>query len=512
MKAQVYSELENVVGAENISNDSAITEAYSRNPWPAGILLRRRPDAVLLPGCREEVQSIVRMANRYKFAIISGGNYNYDVPTRPDTIVLDFKRMNKIEIDVKNMFALVEPGVTHAQLSAECMKSGLLCNSTFAGGPAGVVANNLFFGVGGFNYRLGFNRVISSLEWILPTGELLKIGSMGTTEGGYFWPEGPGPDFRGLVRGFVGVLGGFGVCTRMGVKLYPWPGPALYPCSGISPTYQVAFPPDKFRFHLIRYPDFKDVINGMYEIGRAEIGVVMQRIAAGTFLYKSTESKEQYWNEAATNYFQKEAKNIRALWLWGYSSSRQLQYEEKVLQSIIAETGGEDIPEDHKIYRSVVESWLGDHFRCGFTGRHMRVAGTHAIVMLGSDSLDHAYKVSNVMADLRRQFTHTFPYGEQSDWVIAHDFAWQAEVDIYVTPEITVEHMQASAGLAVDGVKESLAEKLYDVAQVAQTNPLLGPVYGNYHELLKKIKKTLDPNNIANPPNPIAIEEDPEKG
>lgn len=510
MKSQIYNQLESIVGTENISNDAAITEAYAKNPWPHGILGIRRPEVVVLPANRQEVQSITRLANRYKFVLIPAGNYNWDVPRKADTVVLDFKRMNKTDIDVKNMLAVVEPGVTHAQLSAECMKRGLICNSTFAGGPSQVVANNLFFGVGGFNYRLGYNKVISSLEWVLPTGEVLEIGSCGNG-GGYFLPEGPGPDFRGLTRGFIGVLGGHGICTKMGVKLHPWPGPSIFPSSGISPNYKVEFPSDRFRFHLIRYPDFKDVINAMYEIGRAEIGAVMQRIAATTFIYKGTKSKEDFWREVEADYYPKEAKNIIAIWLVGFSSKRQIEYEEKVLQAIIADTGGEDIPEDHKVYRNVAENWIGDHFRCGLTGRIMRVAGTHSIAMVGFDSLDHAYRVSNRMADLRREYTHTFPYGEQSDWIVSHDFAWQADAEIIVLPEISEEHMKVAGELVIDGIKASFDEKIYNVAQLAETNPMIGPVYGNYHELLKKIKKALDPNKVANPPNPISTEDNSEE-
>ena len=61
--------------------------------------------------------------------------------------------------------------------------------------------------------------------------------------------------------------------------------------------------------------------------------------------------------------------------------------------------------------------------------------------------------------------------------------------------------------LAIAGLKASLQDKTYTVLQISDTHPVLGPVYGNYHELLKKIKKALDPANLANPPNPIQVDE-----
>jgi hypothetical protein len=36
---------------------------------------------------------------------------------------------------------------------------------------------------------------------------------------------------------------------------------------------------------------------------------------------------------------------------------------------------------------------------------------------------------------------------------------------------------------------------------------LAGPVLGNYDQLLRGIKLSIDPNNIANPPHPVPVEE-----
>jgi hypothetical protein len=67
--------------------------------------------------------------------------------------------------------------------------------------------------------------------------------------------------------------------------------------------------------------------------------------------------------------------------------------------------------------------------------------------------------------------------------------------------------MKKALDLAIAGLKASMEDKTYSVLQIPDTHPVLGPVYGNYHELLKKIKKVLDPENVANPPNPIRVDE-----
>ena len=123
LSKEVYKEFEDLVGAENISNDPAIMPAYFSINF----------GAVILPGNTEEVQSIVKLCNRHKLpfvAVSTGwmGMYPEDI------IFMDLRRMNRIiEINEKHMYAVVEPYVISAQLQAELMKRGLNCNIKGAG-------------------------------------------------------------------------------------------------------------------------------------------------------------------------------------------------------------------------------------------------------------------------------------------------------------------------------------------------------------------------------------------
>jgi hypothetical protein len=508
LSRKVYKELESVLGSENISQNIGVLQAYSKQPFPPGLLGRKRPDAVVLPESVSDVQAVVKLANRYEFAFIPMGNYNWDVPRQDNTVIVDFKKMNRIiKIDERNMHAVVEPGVTHAQLQAECMKRGLVCNSTWGGSPCSVLANTIFFGVGGLSYRFGLNRVLLSMEWVLPTGEIMKTGSLATDGAGYFWPGGPGPDLRGLIRGFFGVCGGLGIVTRIGVKLMPWPGPASFPVTGVAPYFETRFPADRFRFHLIRYQSLAELIEAMYAIGEAEIGATLQRFPSSWFQWASAGSKEEFWKGWETGYLRKAAKNVIAVWLVGFSSKRQLGYEEKVLQQIIKKTGGEDIPKSDRLYKMVDPAWIGEWFQCGGSGRIMRPAGTHMIAMVALDSIDHSVKVAKRANEIRKDFD--FMDDDENDWVCTYDFGWQGDAECLILPEQNEYDMNKAMELAISGLKASLQDKTYTVLQLAETNPVLGPVYGNYHELLKKIKKALDPKNISNPPNPIQVNETP---
>ena len=142
-----------------ISDDPALTTAYSYM-W---LLLsthaqsgRYRPAAVVLPESTEEVQAIIKIANRLGFTYIPVGTNLLPptIPVRPDTIIIDPKRMDRIiELDEKNMYAIVEPFVTYAQLQAEGHKVGLSITTPEAGSQVSVMANNLFQGMGGMGDR-----------------------------------------------------------------------------------------------------------------------------------------------------------------------------------------------------------------------------------------------------------------------------------------------------------------------------------------------------------------------
>ncbi len=196
-------------------------------------------------GSTQDVQTIILLANRYKFNYIPVGTNLFppNMPHAADTIIIDPKRMNSIlEIDTDNMYAVVEPYVTYAQLQAETMQKGLTLTVCEGGAQCSVVANNMFQGMGGTGHKFGYNRGVLGCDWVLPNGELLKIGSRGNARGDWFWGDCAGINLKGLLRGDCGHCGGMGMVTTMAVKLFPYPGPQTFPVKGANPNFQVDFP------------------------------------------------------------------------------------------------------------------------------------------------------------------------------------------------------------------------------------------------------------------------------
>ena len=120
--------------------------------------------------------------------------------------------------------------------------------------------------------------------------------------------------------------------TTMAVKLFPYPGPKVFPVKGKNPNFTAEFPKDRFRLNLIKFKERKNLINAMYEIGHAEIAACVHEEPAAMILSYASPSVEYFWEKWPE--FKKEWRNVLSVVLIGFSSHRQLEYEQKVLDSI----------------------------------------------------------------------------------------------------------------------------------------------------------------------------------
>jgi len=114
-------------------------------------------------------------------------------PSGPGVIKLDLRRMNRIlEINEQNMYAVVEPYVTGAQLQAELMKKGLHCNLTGAGGQCSALSLAAHENIGHLGQTTSCGeRNQLALEWVTPEGDIVQFGSMGSV-GEWFCGDGRG--------------------------------------------------------------------------------------------------------------------------------------------------------------------------------------------------------------------------------------------------------------------------------------------------------------------------------
>jgi 4-cresol dehydrogenase (hydroxylating) len=188
----------------------------------------RVASAAVAPATLEEVQAVVRVANQYRvplYPISTGRNLAYggSAPVYSGSVVLDLKRMNRVlEVNQRNAFALVEPGVSYFDLYNHITAAGLDVWIDPPDPGWGSVIGNALDGGGGWTaspYRDHFGAHCG-MEVVLANGDVVRTG-MGALPDSKSWQHnrwGYGPWVDGLFR-----QGNMGVVTKMGFYLMPRP-------------------------------------------------------------------------------------------------------------------------------------------------------------------------------------------------------------------------------------------------------------------------------------------------
>ena len=196
------------------------------------------------------------------------------------------------------------------------------------------------------------HRRILGTELVLPDGELVKMGSLANGDDP-FWGDGPGPDLRGLLRGFTGLRGCLGIVTKMAIKTLPFQPEPLVP-TGISPNTGLALPQNRVKWINYQVPSKAAQVKAMFEVGKAEVAGAITKVPLFWRAINKAESKEEFWQlwgkeneDTIKNFF-----IVRVL-LIGYTSEEQMQYDENVLNDIMAECGA--MPRATKTPRRVVD-------------------------------------------------------------------------------------------------------------------------------------------------------------
>ena len=227
--AAAITAFEAVVGKDWVFTSQEDTDLYRDAYSPFwGEPEEKFVSAAVAPDSTEQVQAVMRIANQHRipiYPISTGKNLGYggSAPVLSGSVVLDLKRMNRvIEVDEKNAYALVEPGVSYFDLyryiSERNLKVWVDCPDP---GWGSVIGNALDRGGGYTNalYRNHFDAHCG-MEIVLPDGDLLRtgMGAMPKAETWQQYKSGFGPWIDGLFS-----QTSLGVVTKMGIWLMPQP-------------------------------------------------------------------------------------------------------------------------------------------------------------------------------------------------------------------------------------------------------------------------------------------------
>ena len=180
-----------------------------------------RPAAVVRPASTAEVAGVVRACADSRTAIVpQGGNTGLCGAATPDAsgsqIVLNLSRMNRIRaIDTRNSTMTVDAGCVLANLQKAAEEAGRLFPLSLAAEGSCEIGGNLSTNAGGTAVlRYGNAReLVLGLEVVLPSGEVWE-GLRGLRK------DNTGYDLKQL---FIGAEGTLGVITAAVLKLFPLP-------------------------------------------------------------------------------------------------------------------------------------------------------------------------------------------------------------------------------------------------------------------------------------------------
>jgi FAD/FMN-containing dehydrogenase len=226
----ILAELQDALGEEWATSDDAVLTGYGRDFTQA---VGKKPNIVALPGSTEDVQLVMKLANKYGMPVVPfSTGFNHAGLTLPRTggILLDLKRMDKIlNIDEESMTLTIQPHVRNAVVYTAVNKhfatDDLRLRPALSGslGSASTLANHIARGMAAIGHKVGNTpEFIVNMTWVLPDGEIVKLGPSAIPEVENMPVQwGAGPDLSGM---FINADGMFGVCTEMTIKLLAeWP-------------------------------------------------------------------------------------------------------------------------------------------------------------------------------------------------------------------------------------------------------------------------------------------------
>ena len=203
-----------IVGAGGLLTGEQIGPDYAHDEALVGAPVL--PSYVARPQTAEQVAALLAAATEAKVPVTargSGTGMSAGARPCPDGLLISFERMNAIlEIDTDNQVAVVQPGVTLADLDTATAEAGLMY-TVFPGELSASVGGNVGTNAGGMRaVKYGVTRHnVLGLQAALPTGELIRTG-------GRITKLATGYDLTQLIIGSEGTCA---LATEVTVRLYP---------------------------------------------------------------------------------------------------------------------------------------------------------------------------------------------------------------------------------------------------------------------------------------------------
>ena len=500
-----YKALEKAVGPENVSRESAVMDGYAWQPlWNEDPeMWVNRPIAVVLPGSTEEVQAVVRACNEHglKFKALSTGWGALAGPRCEGVVQIDLRRMDRIlEIDDKNMYMVVEPHACGGQIIAEIMRMGLHTHIISSGAASSPLASaTSCAGCACDGIVMGWSsRNVLGVEWVLPNGELLKLGTLGSNND-WFCGDGPGPSLRGIMRGRLGAMGGNGVFTKCALKLYHWSGPPVPVPEGMLMDTRLPLP-ETAKVYLLFFPDRKSLADATHAITLEGIGYNAFKPGMGSLLIVTIPQllSKTSWMKSKGIKRMLADLNFMFLEILMANTKEELEFQEMVVRKEVSDNGGFLLDLDHMGMSEMI-FWtfiLGSVYPIFF-----RVAGMF-ITAYGQDEAHHAMVAASADGEeIKKKWIEKGGCIDDGADSGIHFLCEESLISHYEEPwefdHRNRKHAESIWPMEMEFTTMQIERCMESGFPNPHIRKFFSPLQGNYTVWQKKIAQAIDPSSAA---------------
>jgi len=456
LQDKIVGKLTKIVAAEYITTDESRLDELSWDALSEGRLHpSKRPQVIVplcsvLPSSTDDVRRIVLLANEEKVPIVpygGGSGLMGGALSVQAGIVIDLRRMDRVlEVDTEARSVRVQAGTVLEELEKRLNRENFILGHDPWTLPVatvgGAISTNSMGYRGGLYGSMG--EQVLGLEAVLPNGEVLRTRAVPKSSAGI--------DLKSL---FIGAEGCFGIITDATIRIFP--------------------APEKQVLHALRFESFEVGYNAIQEMFRQRLkpavldfGDAGDEADGGAVLYLAFEGIREVV----------ESEEKRALSVCGRFGGKRLAQEE-------AKRFWND---RHEIARRFMRN-----------RRQRRERGRDGVYR---DWIHVALPASKVLSFRAAAIEIIKKHG-----VHLHESGLWIQPELFSMPLGIEDDGTNKAQLILEETVDELLHLVHDMGGSMEYThgvgvklaPLMGEEHGYGVEVMRRIKKTLDPNNIMNP-------------
>ncbi len=436
---------------DRFSTAQAVRDHHGRDESPFPLVA---PDAVVFAHTTEEVQAVVGACREHHFPLIPygvGSSIEGHLLAVRGGISVDLSQMNKVlAVHAEDLTATVQAGVTRKQLNDELRTSGLFFPiDPGADASLGGMTATRASGTNAVRYGTMRENVLA-LTVVTADGKVVRTaGRARKSSAGY-----------DLTRLFVGSEGTLGVITEVTVRLYPQP-------EAISAA-------------VVNFPTAKAAVDAVIQTIQLGVPIARSEFLDAATIRAINAHSHTTLREAPTLFFE------------FHGTESGVQEQAATVQAITRDLGGQDFewatrPEDR------TRLWNARHhayFACLQARPGSRAISTDTCVPISrlADSIEGARRILDAAS---------FP-----SMIFGHVGDGNFHAVLMIKPEDEAE-MQEGERLNADIVRLALSMDGTCTGEhgigLHKMDFLLEEAGDDAVDLMRRIKRALDPDDIMNP-------------